>query len=519
MLSNKLKPLFWIAFIAMVSAPLGRTGFARQAGVLFGVFPQRGSPGQELFLLLRGEGILEFGSLTGASLYGEEIPVLEYAPISNRSGLARLLIPEHLPAGETEITFSFENFAGDAFFIITNQDEQAVLPIIASVSPREGVQDAEITLTLSGQRLSELGDFGGLLLGPLDIPVVDTHLESDRVLHVTFFLPVEAPLGEMPLAVFFLNAGIEAPFLVQPGISPPQQPEAPAIKGLFPQQGRLESELVLTLEGEGFFSLGRLVAITIADVEAPVIQHQATSDNSLEISLFIPAETPPGEQSIAVFFDNARFESPFFVLEREPQPVAPTIMGVSPREGQLDREVELRLEGTGLSNLGALLGVRIADIEIPVMSSEVISDESLLLRLRLPADAPTGEGPLSILFENASFVSTFRLIRAPSSGAQPPTNVGQPPPAGIPPVVVVIIVVVVAGIGGVAGWRALRGRKASPEQPSAKIEFILSVDPGMQTLELEGRTLKMDIDLRFEVELDQGEQGVESSGASIVSRD
>jgi len=120
--------------------------------------------------------------------------------------------------------------------------------------------------------------------------------------------------------------------------------------------------------------------------------------------------------------------------------------------------------------------------------------------------------------------------------SQPPPST-PPPPPGLPPIAIIVFlvaatgilgVVAVAAIGvmGVGPWRLLRrpGKptdqpRGKPGQPAAEIDFIVSVDPGIQSVELAEPSLKMDIDIHFEVTVDKGEQHVEPSGSSIISRE
>ncbi|HSF83936.1 MAG TPA: hypothetical protein VLA49_22090 [Anaerolineales bacterium] len=290
------------------------------------------------------------------------------------------------------------------------------------------------------------------------------------------------------------------------------QPPPPVLGNFFPHNGQLDTELVLTLEGEGFFELGELLIVNIGNLEIPVLDYQIGSESRLEIAIYLPNETPIGEQTITIFFENAGFEDTFTVRAREaelPEQAFPLLNLVTPREGDVDTDIELRLDGESLFDLGELISVNINGFEIPVYYSESDSAESMQIGIYLPADTPPGERIISFVFGNAGFETPFRVI--------------APPSPRIPPAIIVAVVVAVVGLAGAGGWLALRARKSRTDQLREKsgkhlpqIDFIVAIDPGTQSVEFAEQSLALDIDLRFELEVDQGEQEIEPDGASIV---
>ncbi len=519
MLPSKLSACFWIALIWMLITLSPSPVLAQEVPVLYGIFPQRGSAGDEVNLLLNGEGFLEFGRLRNVLLEGQRIPFSDYRVISNQFSRVKIELPEQASIRETEILFLFENFESDAYFIVMDQDEAQEMPLIAAYFPREGQRDSEMSLFFEGRGFPDLGEFGGLFIGDVEISIENVQVESDGSLRMDIYLPIETPLGETQIALFFENAGTEGPFIVFPSQPDIDEPRIPALGGVFPQEGRLETELVLTLEGENLFNLGGLIAVNIGGHDIPVINHRIVSANSLEITIYLPGEIPVGDQFIAVFFENLGFEDYFLVLGREPEPVEPgfpSLNNVSPHEGEADTDIEFELDGENLFELGALMGVYMLDYEIPVSYAEIFSAESMVVGIYLPEDAPAGEQIISFVFENASFDAPFFVY-------QP---VLPPPPPGIPPVVIVVVVVVVVGILGVGGWRILRRPpkpteqpKEKPDQPTPELSFIVNIDPGVQSVELVEPSLVSDVNIRFEVEVDKGDQHIESNGSSILSQE
>lgn len=98
----------------------------------------------------------------------------------------------------------------------------------------------------------------------------------------------------------------------------PKPPETfPELHAVFPQEGEADSELDITLEGEGFSQLGPLTDVAIGGVELPVLDFEVVSDQIIEISVLIPDDAPIGVQEISFFFVNAGFDGPFTVVEQD----------------------------------------------------------------------------------------------------------------------------------------------------------------------------------------------------------
>ena len=510
MLRKKLSACFVAALIFLFASLNFKSAFAQEIPLLYGVYPQRGSLGTEVNLLLSGDGFHSLGELSSVQISGQEIPVLDYAVVSNQLIRVLILIPEQTATGETEISFLFDNMGMDAYFVVIEGGDQEISPVIRQINPQDGQVDTEMTLFFEGTRLFELGELGGVIIGDVEIPVIDGNIESDQSMFIAIYLPLETPIGETEISVFFENYSFEEFFFVRRQGPRPEEPGITNLRGLNPQEGEVDTEIELFLEGENLFELGGLIGVSINGIDIPVLDYAIESNESMVIVVYMPPDLPTGETGIAFFFENYSFEEFFFIRGQEPGPEEPGITnlrGLNPQEGEVDTEIELFLEGENLFELGGLIGVSISGIDIPVLDYEVESNESMVMRVYLPEDTPRGGQIIAIFFENAGLEESF--------------FVSVPPEIPIPTVVVVVVVVVVSGV--LVG-RFLRGRRIRTErldekstQPQAKIDFIVAVDPGTQSVELSEPSLTMGINLRFEIEVDPGNQSVEPDGNSLIN--
>jgi hypothetical protein len=506
MLRRKLSAPIVAALLLLLTSLNLNSAFAQEMPLLYGVYPQRGNLGTEVNLLLSGDGFYNLGELSRVQISGQEIPVLDYAVVSNELIRVLIFIPEQTATGETEISFLFENMGLDAYFVVEG-DEQEFSPFIRRISPQDGQLDTEMTLLVEGLRLFELGDLGGVIIADFEIPVIDYNIESERLMFISVYIPPETPIGETEIRLFFENGSFEDYFLVRgPDFV---GPEAPFLERLTPQEGFVDTDVELFLEGGGFFELGDLIGVAIAGVDIPILDYAIASNESMVVVVYLPPELPTGETGIGFFFDNYGFEDFFFIEGRVSGPREPNLWGLDPQEGEVDTEIELFLEGENLFGVGDLIGVNLSGIDILVLDYAIESNDTIVMRVYLPEDAARGEQVITIFFENAGLEESF--------------FVSVPPEFPVPPAVVVVVVVVLVGISGVLVGRVLRGRRIPKEkpdekspQPEAKIDFIVAVDPGMQTVELSERSLTMDINMRFELEVDPGEQSVEPDGNSLI---
>lgn len=274
---------------------------------------------------------------------------------------------------------------------------------------------------------------------------------------------------------------------------------SPVLLRLTPREGIVNTDVRLHLEGEGFSGLGNLVGLAIGGVDAPVLDYVPESDTSMVIATHLPRDLPMGETRITFMFENGRFEEAFIVRGEEPGPMAPVIpalRGLDPREGKAGAEVELSLRGENVPGLGNLLRVNLAGMDLRVLDRRIISDETLRIRVYLPENTPRGKQTIVFFFENARFEEPF-FVNTPAF-----------------PTAIVIAGIAVAGGGFVFGRRLLRKRRS--RLPHTQLDFIVGVDHGVQSVEAAKSSTQMNIDLRFEIDVDPGEQSVELDGNSII---
>lgn len=524
MLLKKLSACMVAALFFLLLSLNFKSAFAQEMPALYGVYPQRGSQGMAINLLLSGDGFHSLDELSSVHISGQEIPVLDYAVISNQLVWVLILIPESTATGEIEISFIFGNVGMDAYFVVTEVEDQEFSPEILQIHPQDGEVDTVVELFIQGARLFELGELGGVIIGRVETPVIDYAIESDRSMIIAVYLPPETPIGETGIRVFFENHSFEEFFFVRR--PQPVEPEAPILHRLTPQEGLLDTDIELLLEGEGFFQLGDLVGLTVAGVDIPVLDYAFISNESMAIVVYLPPDLPTEETGIAFFFENTILEEFFFVRGREPAPVEPlmpNLRGINPREGEVDTVIQLFLEGVNFFELGEPIGVSMSGIDIPVLDYEIGSNELMVMSVYLPEDLPMGEQIITFFFENAGFEEFF-FINAPPPPEFPTTTQIPPPPAPeFPTTMVIVGVMVLVGVSSVLARRSKRRRKTptegprdSPIQPQAKMEFTVEVDPGTQSVELAEPLQKLAFNLRFEIEVDKGKQNIEMEGSSII---
>lgn len=489
--------LFFIIFGIM---PIN-SAFAQDEPTLFGVFPEQGGLGMEVYVLLQGDGFDALGNLDGVVIYRQEIPVHDYVFISNQRVKVWIFIPENTPVGKTEITFLFGAIRLDAYFMVMD-DREEISPQINQVSPQEGQVDSNLEFIFRGERLFEMGNLGGLFLGEAEIPVKDSALVDDSTLDMQVYLPPDIPPGETEISLFFQNSSFVDRFHV---LAPePVQPFVPYIIELTPRQGILDTDTQLLLKGANFDGLGNLINITIAGVEIPVINKVIESNESMIIDVYLPPYLPAGDTDITVRFENSSFESIFFLRGPEPRPSElppPVLREIIPQEADVNSEVELTLLGENLLAVGDLLRVEIAGVEIPIMSYVPESNERLVIRMSVPVETPHGDQTISLAFENAGFEDAF-LVKSPRNPWQ------------------ILILIVVGGGGGLLVIRLIRkGRPPTKKvtTPAATVDFKVSMDSGIQNVEIHDTSKKLVIDIYFEIEQDLGDQSIEFNGNTIIN--
>ena len=155
---RKLSAILLAAVFLLLTSLKLKSALAQEIPLLYGVFPQRGSRGAEVNMLLTGDGFDNLGELIRVQLSGQDIPVLDHVVVSNEFMRVLIFIPERAAIGETEISFVFEGMGLDAYFVVEGE-EREFSPLVRRITPQEGQVDSELTLTIEGIRFPSLGSW------------------------------------------------------------------------------------------------------------------------------------------------------------------------------------------------------------------------------------------------------------------------------------------------------------------------------------------------------------------------
>ena len=400
-------------------------------------------------------------------------------------------------------------------FVVVNPALAQEFPRLRQVSPAEGHLGEELRLVLDGENLFMLEELTNVVIGEIQIPFWDYEIIDDQTSAVSIAIPEQTPAGETEITFVFNNDfPLDALFTV---LEPEDFGQAsPQIYGVFPQEGRLGDQLHLTIEGENLSSIGDFYGADINDMGVEIVDYNLASDQVIEVLVRIPEDTPSGEGYIALYFENGGFEDYFIVFEPEAfpteEPGGPPSGGLAfrtlfPTEGHVESDLTLRLDGENLSQLGDLRAVRINGVDIDILDYQILSDQTIETSLWIPAEIPTGGGLISFEFDNSNYRSPFTVI-----------------PPGRFPIEVIVGVIVVIGILGWTGRRILRRppapeKRPTPETPTLPPEFhfIPHLDPGSQSIEIAGPSIKADIDFRLISTADPGIQYVEAAQDSLIA--
>lgn len=428
MLRSRLSTIFGVALLILITSLTSTSTSAQDVVDLDGIYPARGELDTEVNLLLRGHGFEGVGRLQGVYISGVQVPLNDYAPVSDEFIRVLFYIPPQTRVGVTEISFRFDNWDVDHDFVVFQGEDQDIMPEIHHLEPQDGLVDTEMALYFEGTRLFELGELGGVIIGDVQIPVLNDSIESDESMFIDVYLPPETPLGETEVGVFFENYSFVEFFFVR-GLDS-EGPEDIVLYDFSPREALVDTEVELHLEGENLYQLARLVSLVIAGSDIPVLYYAADSNESMVIQIYLPPDLATGATEISFYFENYEFEDAFLV--RGPDSSGPEdiiLFGFSPREALLDSEVELNLEGENLSRLGRLDSITIAGFDVPILRYVADSDQSMVIGIYLPPDLETGETELGIYFENYSFEDSFFL-----RGREPgPVEPGMPELWGLDP--------------------------------------------------------------------------------------
>jgi hypothetical protein len=285
------------------------------------------------------------------------------------------------------------------------------------------------------------------------------------------------------------------------------------IDEVVPNQASPGQEVRLELRGEGFDNLEELTAVNLSGVELEVLDYEHLSNERIEVTVYIPPETPPGQTEIRFIFEQIALDA-FFIVTAPGSPGGPAaVYQIDPLEGELDTEIELSIMGERLQDLGGLSHIFIAEVDVPYWDYRFESDQSAAVQVYLPEELPAGRTIISLHYGNYVFEDRFTVTGPTSTGG------------GFATLFIIFIgVVVVAGVAVVV--RIAKGRKTPQkeleeraEKPQATIDFKVEVDPGTQSVEPARPSHAMSLDLRFEVEADPGVQSIEANENPLIDED
>jgi hypothetical protein len=477
------------------------------------VLPKEGEVDSEMSLLLElryqyATGVTlipryEWGEFVNLIIGGVEITVITIeASDSGDAFKYQIYLPPETPIGATQIHLYYENFSYRDDFVVTRSGRMGIY----EYSPNEGQIDQEIEFLLEGENLSDMGDLNGVMIADRDVEVLYDSIESDQLAAVGVYLPPEIPAGEAGIIFFYDNYVYENVFFVVGTVGDAN------IQSVTPQQGELDREVEFVLEGENLFGLGELVGVEIAGADVPVYYDSIDSGQLAAVGVYLPPELPTGETWMVFHYENYAYESAFLVIG-EGEPIQdPVLLELWPQEGEAGTDIELYLEGENLFSLGELEGVDIAGVGLPVWGYEIESNDTSLINVYLPEETPLGEHRITVTFQNADIREVFVVQEA----------------SIIPDPWVLILIggVVGGGVlvgGGILIYRAINKNKISkdkveerPKEEFPDVELRVTRDDGIQTVGPERSSLTWDLDLRLEVNVDPGEQSIDTGGKDLV---
>ena len=460
----------------------------------------------EVFYLFDGGEIsaprYEWGEFVDMIIGGVEVTV--YSIEISESGELweyRIYLPPETPVGETEISIYYENFSFRDFFLVTGPQE----PIINAFFPNQSTVDTELEFILEGENLSGLGELQRVEIAGRDVPIRYSGTDSNEVAYVGVYLPPDLPGGDTGIVFIYENYGFEdAFFIVRAG--------EPVIRRVSPREAEANTEIEFILEGENLFELGELERVEIAGRDVPV-QYSGVDSNELAyVGVFVPPEMPAGSTGMVFFYENYAAEFPVNINRVDDggdEGRQAILRDLSPREGEIDSEFDLYLEGENFYELGELVGVSIDGVDLEVLEYDVESEEDIWVYVYMPYETPLGQQRITFYFENGEFRQPFTVSE----------------PDGEIPIEILIGggVLVLGGMGvtsAVLIRRAINKNKQTKDQskkPLPDYRFEVQEDPGVQTVRPERSSLTLDWDLTFEVEGDPGEQNIAASGNQLIA--
>lgn len=221
--------------------------------------------------------------------------------------------------------WQFEGRQGDEIAVAMNALTEELDPFVLLLATGEA--DLQELFTLSSEELGHLDAVTaerGLLLELNDDGGDDTN-----ALIPSFVLPADGPYAIV--ATSCCTGESSGRYELVLDLLGQQEPDGsgplpPQLQGYTPGEGQAGTELVMTLQGEGLSTLGDPADVIVGNVEIPVLDFAVIDDQTLQMGLFLPPETPAGEHEIQFFFENGSLDGPFLVFgpdEEGPPDVVP----------------------------------------------------------------------------------------------------------------------------------------------------------------------------------------------------
>lgn len=459
----------WVFLILTLFVLPFKAASAQDSLYIEAVYPEQGSPGEIIDMLVRGAGFESRQELNSILLNGQPAPVLNWAILSDDAVKVQFFIPEDAEVRDTEIRFIFDDIALDAYFVVREKREG---PFVDEFFPQEGQIDTQVPLSFA-VRDYYLGAFGGIVIDNEEIPVLDySSSNSTEAWEFLTYLPTYVPPGDGEIKLYFQTYTYSSYFFVSD--APIGQPLSPEIYDYAPNEARRDSEVEFILQGYGFPELGDLQAITLGNFDLPIDYYEIISNEAAAAGTFIPPDVPVGENRIVFTFENYRYTDTFYIAEQEVNVAAPTLFSLRPQKATPDSNITLQLEGENLDQLGELIGVRLGQFSIRDIDYDFESPEEVSVDIYLPENTPLGDQTITVSFENAEIRESFNITK------------------GIDWDIWLVILAIIAGIGaigvvfggGYAVAKAIRrDPREKPQKPLADLHFNVRVDPGIQTIE------------------------------------
>jgi hypothetical protein len=195
---------------------------------------------------------------------------------------------------------------------------------IDEVVPNQASPGQEIRLELHGVGFDNLENLTAVQLSGVELEILDYNRISDQRIEMMVFIPEQTPLGATEIRFIFEQIAIDAYFIVtepggpgEPGgFGEPGEPGEPGmIYEIAPLEGRVDSDMELSIRGERLPQLGELGGVTIAKMDVRFWNYRVVSEGSASVMIYLPPELPRGIAGIALFYGNYNYEDRFTVNE------------------------------------------------------------------------------------------------------------------------------------------------------------------------------------------------------------